>query len=720
MKNSQPNMKTHAKNFIRKNSRRIRQIGLLLLGCTFAVRGDAANVEQLKWRFSNPGPHGNNVVNMDWSSSLGLGIQVCERGRFYHSTNLVDWSLGESGTTKSLRGVTFFNDRIVITGEAGTVLWGDSVDHLQPGTIDATDDWLEDVAASTNLVVAVGDFGAIYTSADGVSWTKRSFAHSDWFRAVTWSGPLWVAVGETGMIATSADAITWTKQDSTTTADLNNVAYLDGTYYVVGANGVSLSSPDAVTWTQETTGATNHLFSIATAGGSTRLYAGEDAVWLKSGQQWQNLVGTAGGPPEWTYYSSIGFLDSFVLAGRTGMQVDGVRTNTGPFSWEVTHETTRQWLWDSVYNEGIYVAVGDFGTILTSGNGVAFDLEVVPNAATNTTLLGVAGDTNLLVTVGDSGTILRSTNTLVEVVSTNSSGVAETNLVSQLGLAWETANSPTSDTLQAIAHFEGQFYIGGNNGFVARSSDGQSWSSLTPFASETLTSMAATSGDNARLLAVGDNGTAYMSADGVSFFAAAVPATTNWLYRVRYVNGHFVIVGENGTLITSSDNGQTWVARTSNTSAWLNDVIHVGDTWYAVGTQGTLLSSTNLSDWSAEEMVTGKSLYSLAANGGQMLTFGVEGLILRTRPVTNTNVVEFASFTQDTDTNNVLQNIILFAGEADQTFEFEETSDLSGTPGWTSLGQFEITDPDGFFVHVQSVATNSVPDRRFYRTALTP
>lgn len=681
----------------------------------------AANQENLDWRFSNPLPHGNNVVNMEYSPALGLGIQVCERGRFYHSTDLVNWTLGTSGATQSLRSVAFLNNRIIITGEEGTVLWGDSITSMQAGTITPTPDWLEDVAASADLAVAVGDFAAIYTSADGINWTRRMVGFSDWLRAVVWAGGQWVTVGETGRIATSPDGINWTVQSSGATADLNNVAYLDGAYYVVGGGGVTMSSPDAVTWTSENIGATNNLFSIASGGSTSRLYVGEDAVWQTlDGSFWNNIADGFNGPPAWTYYSVLGFSNAFVLAGRTGFQVDAFRTTVnGAFTWEVTYETPRQWMWDSVHNGRDYIAVGDFGAIMTSGNGVSYALEIVPDSVTNTTLLGVAGDTNLLVAVGDTGKIIFSTNNLVEVLSTNGTAV-ETNFISELGLAWDAANSPTMETLQAITMFNGQFHIGGNNGYLARSANGFQWSPIAPFGGSTLTGMASSDGGTAKIVVVGDNGTAYVSSDGVNYSPAAINATTEWLYRVRYLNGNFVIVGQNGAIITSADNAVTWTTQTSGTAAWINDVIWVGDRYYAVGTQGAFLESTNLVNWVTKEMITGKSLYSLAAHDGQMVATGVEGLILRSRPAPNTNQVEIISHVFGSDTNNVYQSIFLFAGEPDQKFNFDVTGPLTPSVSWTNLTQFEITDPDGFLFHVMNLSTNTLPTSRIYRTDLTP
>src|SRR2546429_4753084 len=120
----------------------------------------------LRWRWSNPRPHGGNIVDMADSPSLGLGVQVAERGQLYTSDNLSTWLSRDSGVTNALRAVTFFGSRIVVTGEAGVVLYADSVTDFRRGTLldGATGDWLESVAASAQNLVAVVGNGPVYTT----------------------------------------------------------------------------------------------------------------------------------------------------------------------------------------------------------------------------------------------------------------------------------------------------------------------------------------------------------------------------------------------------------------------------------------------------------------------------------------------------------------------------------------------------------------------------
>jgi photosystem II stability/assembly factor-like uncharacterized protein len=677
----------------------------------------AANSQNLRWRFSNPEPHGNNIFKMGYSSSLGMAVSVAERGQFHYSLDLVNWELGESHTNKALRGVTFLNDRLIITGQEGLVMWGDSVENVQIGNITPTGNWLESVAANTNLAVAVGDLGAIYTSPDGMNWTVRSNPTTDWLRSVAWSGAEWVAVGESGRVVTSNGGIVWTAPVQVTTAHLNNVAFVNGAFYAVGAGGVSITSIDAATWTVETTPATEDLYFVTTAGALTRLYAGDSAIWYFNGTTWVSQIGgpAATSPPDWTYFTGLGFTDSFLLAGDTGMLVDGVRAGQ-TFNWEQTTPGPRLWLWDMVYTGNDYVSVGEFGTVMTSSDGVNWALELSPESATNTILLGVTGDTNLIVAVGENGYITFSTNSFSTVITTNQQGGNVTNQVSNLGLIWHEANSPTAQTLQGIASFNGVYYAVGNEGALIDSSDGTNWNLGDPLGSVTLSGLAASSD---RLVAVGDNGAAFISLDGAMWFNANVPINGNWLYKIRYLNGNFIVVGENGTILTSTDNGNTWDTRTSGVANWLNDVTYIGDTYYVCGNQGTVLSSTNLATWTQLDMITGKSLYGVASNGGQMVVAGVEGITLRSNPLANTNPVQVVSFDL-VDSTNEVQTLFLFGGATDQQFTLEKSSVLGPMANWQSPLEFELKDKSGTLIYFENLPTNSPPPVEYYRTRLVP
>jgi hypothetical protein len=61
---------------------------------------------------------------------------------------------------------------------------------------------LNAIAASTTEVMAVGEFGAVATSPDGVSWTSWKVGDQR-LSGVAWAGTRWVITGASGTILTS-------------------------------------------------------------------------------------------------------------------------------------------------------------------------------------------------------------------------------------------------------------------------------------------------------------------------------------------------------------------------------------------------------------------------------------------------------------------------------------------------------------------------------------
>ena len=113
---------------------------LLPLAAAFALTTSPlpAVTYPLIWRWSNPTPHGADIFDFGYRTN-GLAVQVGERGQIYTSTDFASWTARDSHTTRSLRGVTFLGDRIVISGESGALLSADdpaSFSLLDLGTTD--------------------------------------------------------------------------------------------------------------------------------------------------------------------------------------------------------------------------------------------------------------------------------------------------------------------------------------------------------------------------------------------------------------------------------------------------------------------------------------------------------------------------------------------------------------------------------------------------------
>jgi hypothetical protein len=694
-------------------------IGLCCL--TAAVTARAAVQQPLRWRFSNPLPHGNNIVDLAYlPGSPGLWVQVAERGQLYTSSDFDLWIPRATGTTNPLRGVAFLGQRLIIVGAQGTVLYADALDQVQRGVLsdNNTNDWLEAVAASPTLAVAVGDAGAVYTSTNGIYWRRQNAGISTWLTGVAYGAGTFVAVGDAGFIATSPNGTTWTQRTSGTAVDLNGVAYLGGMRFLaVGRGGLSLLSSNAgVSWVPDVSGATNDLFSAAVTP-SALLVCGRREVRLNEGTGWSNELARSNGPPVWTYYTSLGQGSFWALAGQTGLMVEGYKTNFGPVQWQVSFDSPRHWLWEVMRVPDLYVAVGDRATVMTSGDGVNWTLELVPDLVTNSIWLGVGGSTNLLVAVGDAGSIIISPNmaTNVPMAGGASTSLQGTNRSSSLGVIWFALPRLGTNDLQGVTYGHGLYVITGARGSVFTSPNGTNWTRQTTPTTNFLSSVTAWPGG---FVATGDDGAIITSVNGINW-TARTAQTTNWLYRVRYLGTNLVAVGQNGTIRTSTD-GVNWVARTSGTTQWLTDVTCIADTYFVVGHAGTVLLSTNLADWTAVGTITTKDLFGAATDSRQLIVVGVEGLILRS-PVlpdlTPITILRYARLKSADGTQ--VENLFLFGGKPDQRFTLDYRAGL-GTNRWTTGPQLEFYSSDGTLYYLETLPASNAPPQEFYRATLQP
>jgi hypothetical protein len=575
------------------------------------------------------------------------------------------------------------------------------------------------VTGSTQVLVAVGDNGAVYTSTNGMSWKRQNSSTTQWLRGVAFGNNTFVAVGENGFIATSPDGTNWTKRASGTPAHLNRVAYAPLQFTAVGDGGVTLTSIDnGVLWLPESPGATNDLFHCA-SGDATRIVIGDHEVRLQNALGWSDQIAQSNGPPAWTYYANVGRPEFFLIAGRTGMIAEGYSTNDSPYYWLPTSDSIRQWLFDVTFAGNLYVAVGDRATVMTSDDGVDWSLELVPDSVTNSVFLGVGGTTNLLIAAGNQGSLLISpyAETNITVTNTVGTNVVVTNqTVSTFGVNWYAIEPrPTTNDLQGVGFFAGLYLVTGDNGTVLTSPDGTNWTVRQTRTTALLGSVAASP---TTVVAVGDSGTILASPDAANW-SLEVSSTTNWIYRVRYLAGRFIALGQNGTLLTSTD-GTNWTARTSGTTKWLNDVSWVDGVYFAVGNQGTLLTSTDAVNWTNRGLITLKSLYAAATDGAQLVTVGIEGIILRSRIVPDLTPVSILSYSRfESSDPGSTDNLFLFGGHTDQQFTFDSRADLN-TNVWMTGPQLEVYDSSGTFYYLETIPDTNAPPLQFYRTTLAP
>ncbi|MDH7504502.1 MAG: hypothetical protein QHJ82_17565, partial [Verrucomicrobiota bacterium] len=384
--------------------------------------------------------------------------------------------------------------------------------------------------------------------------------------------------------------------------------------------------------------------------------------------------------PKWEFYSAFWDGNAFLVGGSTGLLLDGFQVETNSdWVWVERSDSLRPWLWDICRIGTTFFAVGNYGTIMSSIDGVQWTAELVPNDALGSVLLGVGGREDMFVAVGSSGTILTSTN----------------------AVEWSIVTpAPVTNDLQGITFWKGRFFATGGGGKVLTSADGRAWALQTTLGNALLSGIAGTTD---KLVVVGQQGAIFTTADGNSWMPAQ-SGTTNWLYRLRAFQDSWIAVGQNGTILSSSD-GEHWTAHNSGTTQWLNDICEFNGKLYAVGTQGTVLVSTNAQSWQAEHTITQKSLLGVASDRHQLITVGVEGVILRGQP----GPLSILDYTRIDGTNT-----FAISGPPGRSVTIQASEN---SRDWSNLGTVEILANNGLLLFMDS-PTNP-PTHQIFR-AVTP
>jgi len=225
-----------------------------------------------------------------------------------------------------------------------------------------------------------------------------------------------------------------------------------------------------------------------------------------------------------------------------------------------------------VFVNGLFVAVGEGGTILTSTNGQSWTPR---SSGTTDFLYDVNYGNGKFVAMSDTGTVVTSTD----------------------GVTWNSSNDGTQG-VYGIAYGNGKFVAVGGlytcslfgcyyySDVVYASADAVTWVQSTPGLS-VLSDLAF---GNGKFVAVGDAGTILTSTDGTSW-SQPVSGASEVLWNVAFGNGTFVVVGgQQGGIYTSTD-AVTWTNRNSGTGNGLFNVAYANGTFLAVGLNGTIRQS---------------------------------------------------------------------------------------------------------------------------------
>ena len=340
------------------------------------------------------------------------------------------------------------------------------------GAAQPSDFDFNDIAANraTGLVIAVGDDGAIRTSADGgKDWYAPECRITESLHAVAFSGDgrLAAAAGGDGVIVTSADTgETWTRRTSNTRKDFNDIA-LSGNGAIVVAVGddglIRVSADRGASWRNPGNVTPRDLNRVAlTKNGRIAVVVGDDEAILVSedgGMTWKNRGGKPDGDSR-IDFEAVAFLGedegTAVVAGDDGT----IKVSTDLQNWVGKYDRSDKkdggkgpdFRAIASSRDGRRVVVaGRKGVIWVSPDGGGSWNSRTSNVADHLEAVAMSDSGDVAVAVGRDGTILVSDDDGKE--------------------RWGSRDSRTPDTLNAVVlGGDGRrMIVAGRNAAVLRS-----------------------------------------------------------------------------------------------------------------------------------------------------------------------------------------------------------------------------------------------------------
>jgi len=605
-----------------------------------------------------------------WNGTIYVAVGTS--GHILTSTDAINWSNTDSGTTSDLLGIAYGLNYFVAVGANGTVLYSSngtvwnqgtqtysaSVSYTS-GTVVSysgnsylciatttagilptnTTFWtllatggaitytsINDVTFGNGIFVLVTLLGGIFTSVNGITWQSRTSGVSVPLNAITYANGKYVAVGKSGTVVYSTDAVSWTNK-SISSFDLLGIRYLTtsggSSYIATAANNKVYYSSDAVTWNRSLV---DSFVGVATDGTSAYALTSWGDVYKNSYGVLNYISSIASNIENFTniYYSSNAFM---ALTGSGGIYV-----SADAITWTTLSSGVATSL-NTTYYDGTtsWVTVGNGGKILTN-------TTISTTATTTVNSSSITSVGNLTIANGQYivGAGIPANTTVVSGAGTST--LVLSNPVTATGtavtiVAFSTFASRTSGTtsnLYGINRIPSSSWIAvGAGGIVITSPNLTTWTAQSSGLSTDLRNITVANlgGGTYRAIAVGVGGKGIYSANGTSWSIAINNSATNpsgttvtlsdlnaVIYQTFTAPGAgssttlYTVVGDNGVIATST-NGTTWSTTTTYTNSNFLDIIYTGTYFFAVGDIGlTYLASQDSVTWTPTSVYYGSNL----------------------------------------------------------------------------------------------------------------
>ncbi len=363
-------------------------------------------------------------------------------------------------------------------------------------------------------------------------------------------------------------------------------------------------------------------------------------------------------------------------------------TAVGQVNWSPATSPTATGLKAVAFGSGVFVAVGDDGTLLRSANHGSSWEDRGSVTTEGVGFMNVAyGNGKFLAASGDAAFIS-----------------------ADLGLTWTPIAAP-ADWAPAYAYGNGRWIATGSELISASLNNGQSWSAV-----------ATNSGGLTRVMfngmtAVAVGSSIYASQNGGVSWTDVAEGRHNWLASVAYGNGLYVTVGGVfGNTIVKSANPMSWPDENATFVSGdhgFQGVAYGNEKFVVVGLAGEILVSDGTETWTPASSGTSEALLAAAYGDGTFVAVGDAGTILTSgrAPQINSSLTASGTAGQPFSyTITALYGPVSFGAinlPADLNFN-SASGVISGTPATAHTNQVTIsaTNPHGSDTRTLTIIIN--------------
>lgn len=530
----------------------------------------------------------------------GSFVAVGDEGGVWTANDGLNWTRQDSGVTGDLQRVYWSDNQFIAIGGNGTIIVSPDAQTWTQADHYGMKEELRGLASMQGTYVAVGTNGLILRSIDGSNWDPVIAPYFDSFNDIAYDGEAFWVVGERGL-HTSADGLTWDTFEPGNNLAKKRIIWDGERLLTVGEGEAIQSSTESISR------------PILSYGSTSPGYVGEPFTASAESGNFPATLSVNGVPPGISFDSNNGTFSGFPTE-QGSFQSQVTATNAYGEVTAVVSLSFSNWieresglsahLQDVAYGNGVFVAVGYSGALLSSVDGVVWTER---DAATNSYILDVIYADGQFMAVTSGGEVIVSTDGIAWVardVSAYSLGaickgngiymaVGSRASISSDGITWSTVETGLSHVQYSVAYGNGRFVVGTSGGWASVSLDnGATWQNVSIGSSGGVTSMIFHDGEF-----IATQGIRILkSIDGLNWTQHEIEGGTSRVNDVTEHGGVLFMAGSSwgvpaGSLVYTTLDSSLNDPYINEDIQQLNGIVHGDGVTVAVGNSGAIVTS---------------------------------------------------------------------------------------------------------------------------------